>query len=205
MPYCLLPAVVFHLLIFSGRSTGFPYLGKSESIVRVCLCPPVFCLGALCSGREWVSCTASSFSLPKHCKALQPGFSCSQALFFLFFFYLYSLFKNCCLSYFIFPLQYSRLHIFVMWFHFVLSGLIKNCKNLPTASEPIVVRNKKIFWTPFFPLRLKQVFILFPVQHNLREVQLQWSFWVCHFPTSKLSSLFRMYSTRSPANIRCLN
>lgn len=153
LPYCFLSPVLCHLWIFSHRSTGFPYLDKSEYIVRVCLC---VLLGALCSRHIWLSHEASSFNFLRHCKALDPGVSCRQDAF--LFFYLSSLFKNFHLSYFIFPLEYSRLHVFIMWFHifFFLSGLIKECKNLPAASEPTVLRNK----------------ILCFFQHNLREVQL---------------------------------
>lgn len=118
------------------------------------MCLPVFCISTLCSKSQRVSCPASSFSLPKHCKALQAGFSCRHALY-IFFFYLYSLFRNCHLSHFIFSLEYSRLCIFVMWFCFFsfLSGLIKDCKNLPTALETYCCQKQEDILVTFFSLK----------------------------------------------------
>lgn len=59
-PWCLLLPLFCHPSIFSRRSAGFSYLGKSEHIFKVCLCAV-----------EW---SATGYS--------QPGFSCRQAFLF---------------------------------------------------------------------------------------------------------------------------
>lgn len=134
--------------IFSGKSSGFLHLGDPEYFVKVCLSSSVL---------PWSSlpllCVCLSFSIFPFTKTAR---FCSLGSFaniqFYYYFCLQSLLRSCYLSHFIFSLEYSRLQIFVMGFHFFffLSGLTKDCKNLSTASEPTVVRNKKMLCLYFF-------------------------------------------------------
>lgn len=154
LPYCFPSPVFCHLSIFSGRSTGFPYLNKSEYIVRVCLC---VLLGALCSRHIWLSHAASSLTFSNIVRLCSLGSVADKVLFFILLFVVF-IQELPFLTFYFFPWSISRLHKFITWFHifFFLSGLIKDCENLPAASEPTVLRNKKIFWLLFLPLRLKQ-------------------------------------------------
>lgn len=137
------------------------------------------------------------------------GSVADRLFFFLFFFspllfYLYFLFKNCHLWNLIFLLEQSQLHIFAMWSHFLQSGLIEIKKSTSCFKTHCRQKQEEILITSFFCSDSNTFLYLFQFRRISERLSPSGASGG-HFPTSKLSSVFHVYSTQSPVSIRCLN